>query len=66
MNIVVVLACMDLTECHRVTIPGDPVRGLYVIRKGHGHETIYNFVEETETGHGSSLFKDLSVQLRQQ
>ena len=24
--------------------------GLYVVRKGHSHEAVYDFVEETETG----------------
>ena len=43
---VVVLASMDLTACHRVAIPGDPMCRLYVIRKGNGHESIYNFVKE--------------------
>ena len=62
----VVLASMDLTECHRIAIPGDPMCGLYVIRKGHDHEAIYYFVKKTETGHRSSLFKCLPVQLRQQ
>ena len=38
---VVVLASMDLTECHRMAIPGDPLRGLYVVRKGHGLVAIY-------------------------
>ena len=33
---------MDLTECHRVEIHGDPTRRLYVIRQGHDHEAIYN------------------------
>ena len=42
---------MDLTECHRMAIPRDPMCGLYVVRKGHGHEAIYNIVEETETDH---------------
>ena len=40
--------------------------GLYVVRNGHNHEAVYDFVEETETGHRSSLFKGLSVLLRQQ
>ena len=29
--------------------------GLHVVRKGHGHQAIYDFVEELETGHRSSL-----------
>ena len=45
---VVVLNIMDLTDCHRVAIPEDPMCGQYAIRKGHGHEAIYNFVKETE------------------
>ena len=57
---------MNLTECHGMAISGDPMSGLYVFRKGHSHEAVYNFVEETETGHRSSLFKGLPVQLRQQ
>ena len=44
-HFVVVLASMDLTDCHREAIPGDPICGLYVIRKGHGHEAIYYFVK---------------------
>ena len=63
---IVVLASMNLTECHRMAIPGDPMCGLHVVRKGHGHQAIYNFVEEAETGHRSSLFKGLPVQLRLQ
>ena len=59
-------AKMDFTECHKMAIPRDPMCGLYVIRKEHGHQTIYNFVKETETGHRSSLLKCLLVQLRQQ
>ena len=31
-----------------------------------GHQAIYNFVEEAETGHRSSLFNGLPVQLRLQ
>ena len=49
-----------------MAIPGDPMCGLHVVRKGHGHQAIYNFVEEAETGHRSSLFKGLPVQLRLQ
>ena len=63
---IVVLASMNLTECHRVTIPGDPMCGLHVVRKGHGHQAIYSFIEEAEMGHRSSLFKGLPVQLRLQ
>ena len=50
---------MNLTECHRVAISGNPMCGLYVAGKGHSHEGVYNFVEETETGHISSLFKGM-------
>ena len=63
---VAILTSMNLTECHGMAISGDPMCGLYVVRKGHSHEAVYNFVEETETGHRSSLFKGLPVQLRQQ
>ena len=64
---VVVLASMNLMECHRMAIPGDPMCGLHVVRKGHRNEAIYNFVEWAETGHRSSAFlKGLSVQLRLQ
>ena len=56
---VVIIASMNLTKCHRMAIPGDPMCGLHVIRKGHSHEAIYNFVEEAETG-----LKGLPVQLR--
>ena len=59
-----VLASINLTECHRMVIPGDPMCGLHVVRKGHGHLAIYNFIEEPETGHRSSLFKGVPVQLR--
>ena len=31
-----------------------------------GHEAIFNFVEETEAGHISILFKGVPVSLRQQ
>ena len=57
---------MNLTECHRMSIPGDPMCGLHVVRKGHCHQAIYNFEEEAQTGHRSSLFKGLPVQLRLQ
>ena len=50
-------ASMNLTECHRMAIPGDPMCGLHVVRNGQGHQAIYNFVEEAETGHRKSLFK---------
>ena len=63
---VVILASMNLTECHRVAISYNPMYGLYVVGKGNSHEAIYDLVEETETGHRSSLFKGLSAQLRQQ
>ena len=57
---------MNLTECHRVAMSGNPMCGLYVVGKGHSHEAVYDFVEENETGHRSSLFKGLPAQLRQQ
>ena len=60
------LASMNLTECHRMAIPRDPMCGLHEVRLGHGHEAIYNFVEEAETNHWPSLFKGLPVQLRLQ
>ena len=63
---IVVLASMNLTECHTVTIPGDPMCGLHIVTKGHGHQAIYNFIEEAETGHRSSVFKGLPFQLRRQ
>ena len=44
-----------------MAILGDPMCGLHIIRKGHGHQAIYNFIEETEMGHRSSLFKSLPV-----
>ena len=47
---VLILASMNLTERHRVAKSGNPMRGLYVVGKGHSHESVYNFVEETETG----------------
>ena len=49
-----------------MAIPGDPMCGLHVVRKGHGHKAIYDFIEEAETGHRSPLFKGLPVQLRLQ
>ena len=52
---------MNLMECHGMAISGDPMCGLYVVRKGHSHEAVYDFVEETETGHRSSLFKGMPV-----
>ena len=63
---VAILTSMNLTECHGIAISGDPMCRLYVVRKGHSHEAVYDFLEETETGHRSSLFKGLPVQLRQQ
>ena len=42
---------MNLTECHGMAISGDLMCGLYVVMKGHSHEAVYDFVEETETGH---------------
>ena len=29
-----------------MAIPGDPMCGLHVVRKGHGHKAIYDFIEE--------------------
>ena len=49
-----------------MAIPGDPMCGLHVVRNGHGHEVIYNFVVEAGTGHRSSFFKGLQIQLRLQ
>ena len=46
---VVILASMNLTECHRVAISGNPMCGLYVVGKGHSHEAVYDLVKETET-----------------
>ena len=43
---VVVFASTDLIWRN---VPRDPMCGLYIIRKGHDHEAIYNFVKETET-----------------
>ena len=63
---VVILASMNLTECHRVVISGNPMCGMYVVGKGHSHEAVYDFVEETEPCHRSSLTKGLPAQLRQQ
>ena len=37
-----------------------------VVRKGHDNEAISNLIEEAETGHRSSLFRGLPVQLRLQ
>ena len=54
---IVVLANMNLTECHRMSIPGDPMCGLHIVMKGRGHQAIYNFIEEAETCHSlSGLF----------
>ena len=52
-------------KCLGMEISGYSVSGLDVIGKGHGHEAIYYFVKETETGHWSSLFKYLAVKLVQ-
>ena len=57
---------MGLMKYCRVAIPGDPMSRLYVNKKGHGQEAIYNFVEESETDHRSSFFEGLLVKLRQQ
>ena len=62
----VVLASMKLTECHRMAIPGDPMCGLHIVRKGYVHQAIYNFIEEAEAGHRSFILKGLPVQLRLQ
>ena len=56
---------MKLTEWHGMAISGDLMCGLYVVRKGHSHEANCDFLEETETGHSSSLFKGLPVLLQQ-
>ena len=61
---VVILASMNLTECHRVAKSENPMCWLYVVGKGHSHEAVSNFVEETEMGHRLSLFKGLPVLLR--
>ena len=45
----------NLTEFHRIVMPRDPMCGPHVVRKGHGHEAIYKFIEETETGHRSYM-----------
>ena len=52
---IVVLASMNLMECHRMAICREPMCG-HVDRKGHSHESVYNFVEEAEraTDHLSS------------
>ena len=57
---------IPLDNGNRMAIPGDPMCGLHVVRKGHGHQAIYNFVEEAEMGHRSSLSKGLPVLLRLQ
>ena len=58
---------MKLTKCGRVAMFGHAMSaGLNVIGKVDGHEAIYYFIEETETGLFSSLFKCLPVQLVQQ
>ena len=44
---VVVLARMNLTECHRTAIPCDPMCGLHIVGKEHSHQAIYKFIEET-------------------
>ena len=61
-----ILVRVNLTKCHWMAVPGYPMSGLDIHGKGHGHEAIYNFVKETETGHISSLFKCLPAQLVQQ
>ena len=61
-----VLACMNLTEWHRMAIPWDPINGLHIVGKERGHQAIYKVIEEVEAGHRSSPFKDLPVQLRLQ
>ena len=55
-----ILTSMNLMKCHRVVIFRYPVStGLNVFSKGHSHEAIYYFIEDTETGLCSSLFKCL-------
>ena len=39
-----------------MAIPGDPMCG-HVVREGHGHQVIYDFIEEAETDHRSSLLQ---------
>ena len=63
---IIVFASMNLTECHRMALPGDPMCGLHEVRKGHDHKSIYNIIEEAQTGHRSSIFKGLPVQLKLQ
>ena len=41
---VAILASMNLTEWHGMAISGDPMCGLYVVRKGHSHEAVYDSV----------------------
>ena len=59
---VAILTSMNLTECHGMAISGDPMCGLYVVRKGHSHEAVYDFVEETETGHRSASSAETTMQ----
>ena len=61
---VAILTSMNLTKCHGMAISGDPMSGLYVFKKGHSHEAVYNFVEETETGHreGSASSAETTMQ----
>ena len=51
---IVVLASMNLTECHTMTIPWDPMCGLHIVPKEHNHQAIYKFIEEAEACHRSS------------
>ena len=37
-----ILTSMNLTECHGMAISGDPMCRLYVVRKGHSHEAVYD------------------------
>lgn len=46
---VVILTSVELSIIRGV-VPGRPICELFVIGKGHGHETINNFVEEAEAG----------------
>ena len=42
---IAVISRMNLTECHRMAIPGDTMCGRHVVRYGHEHQAIYNFIE---------------------
>ena len=60
---IAVISRMNLTECHRMAIPGDTMCGRHVVRYGHEHQAIYNFIEEAETDHSLALFKGPPIQL---